>query len=117
MKNLLTFVAVSILSLTCISAFAAGEDSRQWFVYEDLEFKYTKSCASGEFDSVYIYKETSDHMDKAVAKYENSETCTLVAIVTDPRQQDDWYFYDKNFRSEEHTSELQSRSSRMPSSA
>ncbi len=97
MKKLLTLFIATILSFASVSAFAAGEGSREWTVDEELQFKYTKSCTSGKFDSIYIYQESSEHMSDAVAKYQNSEKCTLVAVVTDPDQQDHWHIDDQNF--------------------
>ena len=90
MKKLLL---ATILSLFSISAFA----DVQWTVNEELGFKYTTSCPKGKFDAIYIYQESSAYLDDAVKKYENSEECTLVAIVTDPEQQGHWDIHNQNF--------------------
>lgn len=83
----------AIFSLFSISAFA----DVQWTVNEELEFKYTTSCADGSFNSIYIYQESTDYMNDAVAKYLNPSNCTLVAIVTDPEQQGQWDIHNQNF--------------------
>ena len=93
MKTLSTLLIAATISLFSVSAFAENV----WVEREDLKLKYTTSCPDGEFDYIYIYKESTPNMDHAIKKYENAETCTLVAFVTDPIQQDHWHFNTRAF--------------------
>ena len=88
-----TLLIATLISLFSMSAFADVE----WTVNEELEFKYTTSCPKGEFNFIYIYQESSEFLDDAAKKYEDSKECTLVAIVTDPNQQGHWDIHNQNF--------------------